>query len=74
MSRTTSMLMGLLVVLIPASLSAQERMLFQFDSPNDVRPWRSVNDGVMGGRSSGQVSYDSDGAMDFSGYLSLENS
>ena len=73
MSRTPLMLMGLLVVLIPVSLNAQERMLFQFDSPKDVRPWRSVNDGVMGGRSSGQVSYDSDGSMDFSGYLSLEN-
>jgi monofunctional biosynthetic peptidoglycan transglycosylase len=38
----------------------------------NAEPWRSVNDGVMGGRSSGGMTADS-GVLRFSGRLSLEN-
>jgi len=38
----------------------------------DVDPWRSVNDGVMGGRSSGAMMQGADG-LRFTGELSLEN-
>jgi monofunctional biosynthetic peptidoglycan transglycosylase len=51
--------------------------LFQFDEAGEVAKWQIVNDGVMGGRSSSQVSIvkpeASEGAMRFSGNLSLEN-
>lgn len=38
----------------------------------DIEPWRSVNDGVMGGRSAGGMAQ-SDEGLKFSGSLSLEN-
>jgi len=38
----------------------------------DVEPWRSVNDGVMGGRSGGGMTQ-SDEGLKFEGRLSLEN-
>src|SRR6056297_3090968 len=51
--------------------------LFEFAETGDVTNWEIVNDVVMGGRSSSQaelVNPDSgEGAMRFSGHLSLEN-
>ncbi|MFC1702765.1 CIA30 family protein, partial [Pseudomonadota bacterium] len=38
----------------------------------DVKPWRSINDGVMGGLSAGGM-VQSDSGLKFSGRLSLEN-
>lgn len=38
----------------------------------DVEPWRSINDGVMGGLSAGDMSQAEEG-LKFSGRLSLEN-
>lgn len=38
----------------------------------DVEPWRSINDGVMGGRSSGRM-MQADEHLRFAGTLSLEN-
>jgi NADH dehydrogenase [ubiquinone] 1 alpha subcomplex assembly factor 1 len=38
----------------------------------DVEPWRSINDGVMGGLSAGGM-VQSDSGLKFSGRLSLEN-
>ena len=35
-------------------VNAQEGFLFRFDKPNSARPWQTVNDGVMGGRSDGR--------------------
>lgn len=64
---------SVMATLFPLLAMGQERMLFQFNNPQELQAWRSVNDGVMGGRSTGRVSYDGDGALDFSGYLSLEN-
>lgn len=63
----------LMVAIFPMLAMAQERVLFQFNNPQELQSWRSVNDGVMGGRSTGRVSYGGDGALDFSGFLSLEN-
>uniref|UniRef100_UPI0026363D9C CIA30 family protein n=1 Tax=uncultured Gimesia sp. TaxID=1678688 RepID=UPI0026363D9C len=33
---------------------AEERILFSFDNPESAKPWQTVNDGVMGGRSDGR--------------------
>ena len=38
----------------------------------DIQPWRSINDGVMGGRSAGGMAQSHEG-LKFSGTLSLEN-
>ena len=64
---------GIVAAFFPVLAMGQERVLFQFNNPQELQAWRSVNDGVMGGRSTGRVSYSGDGALDFSGFLSLEN-
>ena len=48
------------------------RTLIDFDGDPSVPRWVAVNDGVMGGRSSG-VATIKDGMLEFSGTLSLEN-
>lgn len=65
----------LAMVLTGSSLSADEplRVLFAFDKPESSRAWQSVNDGVMGGRSSGQFRINDEQQLEFSGTLSLEN-
>ena len=50
-----------------------DRILFKFDDPNSGRPWQTVNDGVMGGRSEGRFRINDDKRMEFFGTLSLEN-
>lgn len=47
-------------------------LLFQFSGENPAPAWSAVNDGVMGGVSSGSARLEADG-MVFSGNLSLEN-
>ena len=50
--------------------SLDPRPVYRFDG--DTLPWRSINDGVMGGLSSGGMRIE-DGVAVFSGALSLEN-
>ena len=57
----------------PLVATAQERTLFSFDSPEAAKPWQTVNDGVMGGRSVGRFKINEDKKMEFFGTLSLEN-
>ncbi|MEM7672500.1 MAG: CIA30 family protein [Verrucomicrobiota bacterium] len=47
-------------------------LLFDFTGENASRAWMAVNDGVMGGRSSGGARIVA-GGMEFTGTLSLEN-
>jgi len=59
-----------------ATLAAEEdggRILFKFDKPDSAKPWQTVNDGVMGGRSDGRFKINEDKKMEFFGTLSLEN-
>ena len=49
------------------------RVLFKFDDPNAAKPWQTVNDGVMGGRSNGRFKINDDKKLEFYGTLSLEN-
>ncbi|TWT84917.1 Complex I intermediate-associated protein 30 (CIA30) [Planctomycetes bacterium CA13] len=72
MNRATFLLAALLIAAgMPAN--AEERILFKFDKPDDAKPWRTVNDGVMGGRSDGRFKINEDKNMQFFGSLSLEN-
>ena len=69
-------LLGMLAfVLTSSSLLAADpdRILFTFDHPEAAKPWQTVNDGVMGGRSVGRFKVNADQEMEFSGTLSLEN-
>ena len=49
------------------------RILFNFDDSKASKPWQTVNDGVMGGRSVGQFRINNDKNMEFFGTLSLKN-
>lgn len=47
--------------------------LFDFSQPGAINLWRAVNDGVMGGVSTGSAGITNTGTLLFSGNLSLEN-
>ena len=47
--------------------------VFDFQKSSDISRWRVVNDGVMGGLSSGSFRLNSDGYAVFKGSVSLEN-
>ncbi len=66
--------MLLMIVFLGGSrLMAEDRILFKFDDPEAAKPWQTVNDGVMGGRSEGRFKINDDKNMEFFGTLSLEN-
>ena len=48
-------------------------MLYDFGSPDTVKGWQAVNDGVMGGVSEGSLRMTADQTLEFFGNLSLEN-
>ncbi len=54
-----------------SSVACAQPVNLEFDS--GVTGWRTVLDGVMGGRSSGRVTQPESGVLRFSGELSLEN-
>jgi NADH dehydrogenase [ubiquinone] 1 alpha subcomplex assembly factor 1 len=59
-----------------STLAAEEkgkRILFNFDNPEAAKPWQTVNDGVMGGRSDGRFRINENKNMEFFGTLSLAN-
>lgn len=66
--------MPLFFIAASASVAnADSKLLFEFDSPNAGSPWRTVNDGVMGGRSSGNFKINGSQDLEFFGNLSLKN-
>lgn len=62
-----------LLISLSALAIGNDRVVFDFDSPKDVAAWSSVNDGVMGGRSSGRFQINAKNNLEFVGTLSLEN-
>lgn len=65
----TTILIPILIV-----LSAMNTLvLFDFESDPNPSRWNIVNDNVMGGRSSGTLSFSADGTAIFEGRISLEN-
>jgi len=64
---------GLLLVTSTIVAEEKERMLFEFGNKDAAKPWQTVNDGVMGGRSDGRFKINKDKKMEFYGTLSLEN-
>ena len=57
----------------PVSSQATGRVLFPFEKTTAASQWRSVNDGVMGGRSEGRFKITDNNTMQFFGRLSLAN-
>ena len=51
----------------------QYQMLFDFGKTDVANEWQTVNDGVMGGISQGQIKITAEKTMEFFGRLSLEN-
>lgn len=51
----------------------EHRLITRFDSADAAAPWRTVNDGVMGGRSTGQFRINENRNLEFFGALSLQN-
>lgn len=54
-------------------LLASEKTLASFESEESVKAWTSVNDDVMGGRSTGEFARTDKGSLIFRGEISLEN-
>jgi monofunctional biosynthetic peptidoglycan transglycosylase len=73
----------LTIVLYGGYVTAEERLMlnrddnprsiYNFDNPDEIKQWVSVNDNVMGGLSEGTVSLSLDSHLHFSGTISLEN-
>lgn len=53
--------------------SINPTIIFDFDTESDLRNWRIVDDGVMGGLSDGSFSIDENGHGVFKGDISLQN-
>ena len=51
----------------------KEKLIFDFDSQEQVRQWRTIDDVVMGGVSQSAVTAGSQGTALFTGTVSLEN-
>ena len=67
-------LTALLVLNLGAGIGmAEQEPLYDFSDPRATADWTAINDGVMGGVSSGGVRSTDDGTALFSGRLSLES-
>ncbi|NHF61326.1 CIA30 family protein [Flavobacteriaceae bacterium TP-CH-4] len=51
----------------------QSAILFDFNTASDISNWYVVDDGVMGGRSAGEIALSDEGHGVFKGTVSLEN-
>lgn len=63
------------VLIILANLMSpkQEYVVFKFQEQSELKAWRIINDGVMGGVSQSQLKISNDGYGQFSGHVSLDN-
>jgi hypothetical protein len=73
MTYKSFVLLTFMLTVSPLMADEKDRILFAFDQPAAAKPWQTVNDGVMGGRSVGRFKVNEDKKMEFFGTLSLEN-
>ncbi len=74
--KTISQGFGMLFILLMAGVlmaADQYQLLFDFGKTDSANEWQTVNDGVMGGISQGQIKITAEKTMEFVGKLSLEN-
>ncbi len=62
----------LYLILFITAFNPDAMVIFDYNSENSIDGWRVVDDVVMGGRSAGNIAYDSN-ALKFYGRVSLEN-
>lgn len=62
-----------LILLMSLFPNPTSMILFDFNSETDIKQWRVVNDGVMGGVSIGTITLTEDNHALFSGKVLLEN-
>ena len=55
------------------SMGQEERLIFDFKNTDEIEYWRTVNDGVMGGLSKGEIVFSNSNTVIFKGIVSLEN-
>lgn len=72
---TIGLLTGCLALLMGSFAVAEDNLLtlFDFTESEAAKQWQAVNDGVMGGVSSGRFRLTEEGSMEFYGTLSLAN-
>jgi len=63
----------LLVLVTPAMANDPPQTLFDFTTPDAAKDWQTVNDGVMGGVSTGTFKITQRQTLEFTGTLSLAN-
>ncbi len=73
MKHKSFILLALMLTGSPLIAEDEERVIIEFGKPDSAKPWQTVNDGVMGGRSVGRYKINEDKNMEFLGTLSLEN-
>lgn len=61
----------LTILILTTAMTTQ--LLFDFNKDSNLKSWRIIDDGVMGGRSNGSFGLTSDGYGVFEGHVSLEN-
>jgi len=66
--------MKFIYLILTIILLTTDTSFFEFKAENELNQWRIVNDGVMGGLSSGNIQWsEGNTAMVWSGIVSLEN-
>ena len=65
--------MKFLISIILLSSSVASNVIFDFNKSSDIENWRIIDDVVMGGKSSGSFTLNSEGHGVFEGAISLEN-
>jgi monofunctional biosynthetic peptidoglycan transglycosylase len=64
----------LMATLLSVDAHAEDALrLYDFSNEDDADAWYAINDGVMGGISSGRISRTDEGTVTFEGRVSLEN-
>lgn len=72
--KTISTVLAMVVCLAAVdAVNAFDRTLYNFNAPLSAGQFRTVNDGVMGGRSDGRIKINAYKNLEFYGTLSLEN-
>ena len=67
------MIMNYLFLLLSINMPIQTIKIFNFNKNSNIYSWRIVDDNVMGGRSSSNISLNKDGFGVFNGTISLDN-
>jgi len=65
--------MKLLILTVAILQSIASETIFEFTKSVDIKNWTTIDDTVMGGKSSSRVKLDKDGNGVFEGHVSLKN-